>query len=177
MKKLLLILIALVCLMTVQVQAAGFTLWSVADQIVDVDEGESIAGRFGYYFGSDEGGLEIAVGSTWHFADKKPQVMSLIVIEHFPDLIDANNPWPVIPGVLTSFINEDVVAHPYAGLEGTFNFVEEDVGFYGGILGVLAKLTPESQIEYGIEGAYVKGFGELEDVDEAQLRLTVRIPF
>jgi len=172
-----LLLIALVCLMTASVQAAGLTLWSVADQIVDVDESASISGRLGYYFGSSEGGLEIFTGSTWHPESKAPQVLSIGIIEHLPDLIDPNNPLPWLPDLLLAFINEDVEARPYAGLEGTFNFIEEDVGYYGGVVGVLAKLTPKSQIEYGLEGSYKEGFGELEGLNKTQLNLVIRIPF
>ena len=177
MKKLMLLMVALICLMTVQVQAAGLTLWSVADKIVDVDESASISGRLGYYFGSDNGGLEIFGGSTWHPESKAPQVLSIGVIEHLPDLIDSSNPLPWIPDILLAFVNEDVVARPYAGIEGTFNFIEENVGYYGGVVGVLAKLTPKSQIEYGLEGSYKEGFGELEGLNKTQLSLVIRIPF
>ena len=135
MIKRILLTIALVCLlMTVQVQAAGITLWGVTDQVIDADESASTAGRLGYYFGDDKGGLEIFGGATWHPESKGPQVLSIGVIEHLPDLIDPNNPLPLIPNILLAFINEDVEARPYVGLEGTFNFVEEDVGYYGGIL-------------------------------------------
>jgi len=179
MKKLLLITIALCCLIITPTvtQAAGLTLWSVADQVIDVDEGESIAGRLGYYFGSNEGGLELAVGSTWYLKDDKPQVMSFLVIEHFPDLIDPDNTMPWIPDFFLVFINEDVEARPYAALEGTFNFIEEDMGYYGGVVGVLAKLSPESRMEYGLEGSWRKGLGELEGVDRRQLSLVIRYPF
>jgi len=175
--KKILIVIALICLMTVQVQAAGLTLWSVAEKIVEVDESASIAGRLGYYFGSDNGGLEIFAGSTWHPESKSPQVLSIGVIEHLPDLIDPNNPLPWIPNILLTFINEDVEVRPYAGLEGTFNFIEENVGYYGGVVGVLAKLTPNSRIQYGLEGSYKEGFGELEGLNKTQLSFVIRIPF
>ena len=94
MIKRLLISILLVCLLPLLVQGAGITLWSMADQVVDIDESVSVAGRLGYYFGGSDGGLEIAVGSTWHLKDKYPQVMSLLVIERLPDLIDPDNSLP-----------------------------------------------------------------------------------
>lgn len=177
MIKRILLTVVLSCLITAPTYAAGITLWSVVDRVTNVEKSESISGRLGYYFGSENGGLEAFIGSTWHPKDKSPQVMSLGVIEHLPDLIDPNNPLPFIPDILLAFANQNIKACPYAGLESTFNFIDEDAGYYGGLLGILAKLSSTSQIEYGIEVACIKGFDALSDVEEIQLRLTLRILF
>ena len=178
MKARTLILAMLCCLiLTPFVSGAGITFWSVTDQLIDIDESASVAGRIGYYTGGAEGGVEFFVGSTWHPDTRSPQVMSFGILEHLPDLIDPQNPLPFIPKVLLTLINEEVELRPYAGLEATFNFIDEDAGFYGPMVGLLGKLTPKSKIETGAEACYFKGFGDLEDVDEFQLRIVMRILF
>jgi len=178
MKSLLLTLfLGLTLLLGAKAEAAGLTLWSVTDQIVEVDNSKLVAGRIGYDFSIENEGLEIFVGSSWNLRYDKPQTMSLGIINHLPDLIDPNNPLPFIPGFLLTFVNQDIEVCPYLGLEGSFNFIDRDSGFYALLIGALAKVTPKSQIEYGLEGAYTQGFNELEGTDEYQLRLLARIRF
>jgi len=174
-----LLVIAMCCIIVMPsvTRAAGFTLWSVTDQIVEVDNSKLVAGRIGYDFSIENEGLEIFVGSSWNLRYDKPQTMSLGIINHLPDLIDPNNPLPFIPGFLLTFVNQDIEVCPYLGLEGSFNFIDRDSGFYALLIGALAKVTPKSQIEYGLEGAYTQGFNELEGTDEYQLRLLARIRF
>ena len=178
MKSLLLTLfLGLTLLLGAKAEAAGLTLWSVTDQIVEVDNSKLVAGRIGYDFSIENEGLEIFVGSSWNLRYDKPQTMSLGVINHLPDLIDPENPLPFIPDFLLTFVNQEIEVCPYLGLEGSFNFIDRDSGFYALLIGALAKVTPKSQIEYGLEGAYTQGFNELEGTDEYQLRLLARIRF
>ena len=178
MKSLLLTLfLGLTLLLGAKVEAAGLTLWSVTDQIVEVDNSKMVAGRIGWDFSIENEGLEVFVGSSWNLRYEKPQTMSLGVINHLPDLIDPENPLPFIPDFLLTFVNQEIEVCPYLGLEGSFNFIDRDSGFYALLIGALAKVTPKSQIEYGLEGAYTQGFNELEGTDEYQLRLLARIRF
>ena len=178
MKSLLLTLfLGLTLLLGAKVEAAGLTLWSVTDQIVEVDNSKMVAGRIGWDFSIENEGLEVFVGSSWNLRYDKPQTMSLGVINHLPDLIDPENPLPFIPDFLLTFVNQEIEVCPYLGLEGSFNFIDRDSGFYALLIGALAKVTPKSQIEYGLEGAYTQGFNELEGTDEYQLRLLARIRF
>ncbi len=176
MKKLIATLIIALCLCG-SVQAAGLTLWTLTDQLTSIDEDNSISGRVGYSFASDNGGLEIYVGSTWYKTDATPQVMSLGIVEHLPDLIDPNNPLPWIPGLLTAIVNEEVVMAPYVGIQGTFQFVDEDAGLFGVMAGVKIKVTPKSASEWIVEGRYINPFGDLYGVNKAQLSVGLRIPF
>ena len=178
MKSLLLTLfLGLTLLLGAKAEAAGLTLWSVTDQIVEVDNSKMVAGRIGWDFSIENEGLEVFVGSSWNLRYEKPQTMSLGVINHLPDLIDPENPLPFIPDFLLTFVNQEIEVCPYLGLEGSFNFIDRDSGFYALLIGALAKVTPKSQIEYGLEGAYTQGFNELEGTDEYQLRLLARIRF
>ncbi len=176
MKKLITLIIITLCL-TSAVQAAGLTIWTLTNQIASVDESNSIAGRVGYYFGSDNGGLEIFIGSTWHPRSGVPQVVSGGLVEHLPDLIDPDNPTPWISDVLLAFIDEKAVARPYIGIEGTFNFLEKDVGYYGGMVGIAAKVTPKAMTEWVAEAGLIEPFGDWEGVREFRLKLGIRFPF
>jgi hypothetical protein len=163
--------------LTASVQASGLTLWSLTDQVTGIDERNSISGRLGYSFATENGGLEGFIGSTWYQDEKYPQVMSLGIIEHLPDLVDPNNPLPWIPDVLVSLLNEDVHIGPYIGLMGTFQFIEEDAGMYGIIAGAKVKVSPNSLAEWVVEYRYIDPFGQLDGVEKSQLSAGLRIPF
>ena len=80
MIKRILITIALVCLMTMPVQAAGFTIWGLTEQ---ANLETTVTGRIGYMLGvGDNGGLEPFIGSVWRVNDSEPQVIVVGAIQH-----------------------------------------------------------------------------------------------
>ena len=175
MKKLILTLIIALCLCG-PLQAAGLTLWTGTNQPVNVTEDSVIFGRVGYSLASDNGGLEVYIGSTWYKSDANPQAMSAGIIEHLPDLVDPDGmPW--VSDFLLKFINEDVIMAPYVGIQGTFQFVDEDAGMFGILGGLKIKVTPNSVSEWIVEGSYINPFGDLYGVNKAQLSVGLRIPF
>jgi len=66
MKKLMLLMVALVCLMAIQVHAAGPTVSFITEQVANVDKGNSLGVEVGYFLGADNGaGLEPYIGMDW----------------------------------------------------------------------------------------------------------------
>lgn len=170
------LLMAVVLITCSMAQGAGWTLWTGTDQLTNVNDKNAIFVRGGYSFASDNGGLEVWLSSTWYKSEANPQAMSFGVVEHLPDLIDPNGlPW--IKDLLLAFVNEDMVMAPYVGIQGTFQFVDENAGMFGIVGGLKIKVTPKSVTEWIIEGRYINPFGDLYGVNKAQLSLGLRIPF
>jgi len=153
------------------VHGKGLTVWTLTDQVADVDSRNVVTGRIGYML--DDSHLEPFIGSTWNPGGHAPQVMSIGLIRHASDLIDPDNPLPWIPEIALVLITEDVVATPYIAAQATFNFIDEDSGFYGGFAGVLIKTSPEAKSEVAIEARYAKAFGDLESIPDEELLLSL----
>ena len=109
---------------------------------------------------------------------KPPQVMSLGALVHMRDLLDANNPLPWIPDLLLTIIPEEMVAQPYFGGQGTWNFVDTDSGFYGFIVGIQSKIAIESKSSFITELVRNQNFNELTTVKDGwRLNLGFRFLF
>ena len=177
MKKLITMFIPL--MLCASVQAMGFTVWGLTEQATSVNSDNSLTGRVGYYLGSDNGGLELFVGSIWRVNDKAPQVMTLGAVQHMADLLDPNGPIPFIPDLLLPIINENVSIRPYIGGRFTINFIDRDSGLFGGIAGIAVKLSPEANSELVFEGSYDNTFGDLNSVPDNKFKayMGFRIPF
>ena len=170
MKRAILTIIAVLCL-TASVQAEiGVTLWGLTEQ--DFGGANAITGRIGYQLGN----IEAFVGSTWAPKYKEgtremepPQVFSVGALYHYVDLLDVNSPMPWIPDVLLMVIPEDVVIQPYFGVQGTYNIVDTDAGFFGEIVGLQLKAKAEDKSSFIIEAQYNNAFNDLAGRNENQL--------
>jgi hypothetical protein len=173
--------VVLAMLFTCSLAKGGFTVWGLTEQTASVDKDNSISGRLGYFLGLEDGngGLEPFVGSVWRPRDSEPQVLTLGAVQHLPDLVDANSPFPWIPELFLLVMNEDVEIRPYVGGQATVNFVDRDAGFYGGIAGVTVKLTPEANSEIVFEISYDAMFADLEAVPDNEFKgyMGFRVPF
>lgn len=159
----------------------GFTIWQLSERRFDADS--ALIGRIGY----QKDFVEPFIGTSWIPKQDSetgnidpPQMVSLGTIVHFPDLIDPNAPVPFIPPLLLSFIPPDWIATPYIGWQGTWNFADDDAGYQGGMVGLLAKTKPDSNVAIVIEAIYNNYFGvvaPLNSDDEWVLALGFRIGF
>jgi len=181
MKKLVIILAALLAMfMGSAARANGLTLWGLTEQDLGSTQ-RAISARAGYQYGF----IEPFIGSTWRpdydvkaGQVKPPQVLSFGTLIHARDLLDPNNPLPWIPDLLLTFIPEDFVAQPYLGAQGTWNFFDKDAGFYGPIVGILAKTQAESKASFVAEAQWNKNFDDLNALpDKFRLNLGFRFYF
>jgi len=180
MRSVLMTIMVVLCLCA-SVQAAGWTVWGLTEQLTAVESDNSITARVGYFMGlGDTGGLEPFIGSVWRpRSEDTPQVITLGAVQHLPDLIDPNGPIPYISGIFTAVIAEEVVIRPYIGFQTTINLIDKDSGFIGIISGVTCKLTPDAQSEVVFEVSYDDTFQELAGVPDNELKgyIGFRIPF
>jgi len=180
MRSVLMTIMVVLCL-CVSVQAAGWTVWGLTEQLTGVEADNSITARVGYFMGiGDTGGLEPFIGSVWRpRSEDAPQVITIGAVQHLPDLIDPNGPIPYISGLFTAVIAEEVVIRPYIGFQTTINLIDKDSGFIGIISGVTCKLTPDANSEIVFEIAYNDTFNELAEVPDNEISgyMGFRIPF
>ena len=168
----------------------GFRFWGLNEKSFDSES--TVIGRIGYemddfFLREPNNSVEVFVGTTWipemNGEEGKvdpPTTMSLGVIYHFSDLIDANNPLPWIDDALLSVIPEEVSARPYIGGQGTFTFVDDDGGLYSGMIGVLAKVKEDAAWDMVFELTYNNLIYELATVpydDEFVMSAGIRIGF
>lgn len=175
MIKRILITIALVCLMTMPVQAAGLTVWGLTD-----GASQEYNGRFGYMLGSEEfGGLEPFIGTSVFPNDPTPSTLKLGAVQHLPDILDPNSSIPFIPGAFKMLFSGKITARPYFGGEATITFIDEDAGSYAALLGAKVKFTDEDPSEWIFETGYGNTFSVLNEVPDNELffRMGVRVPF
>jgi len=176
--KVLLIAALLISLMSGTVRADGITIWGLTEQ--DFNSQNAITGRAGYQYDFIEG----FVGSTWrprYEVDtgemKPPQVISLGTIVHMRDLIDPNNPLPWVPEILLGILPEKMVMQPYFGGQDTWNFGDEDAGFYGAIIGIQSKTEPVSKSSFIAEFDYNEFFKDLSAVPSDKFKLNLGFRF
>ena len=172
-KRLLMGMVLALC-MCLTVQAAGLTVWGLAE-----NENDFITARVGYDLSvGDQGGLEPFIGSVWP-GTGSPQVIVLGAVQHMPDLIDPNSPVPFLPDLFLTVISEDVQIRPYIGGQFSVNLVDEDAGTYGMIAGITIQISPEANSQLVFEASYDKNFGDLADVpdNEVLIKMGFRIPF
>uniref|UniRef100_A0A6M3JET2 Outer membrane protein beta-barrel domain-containing protein n=2 Tax=viral metagenome TaxID=1070528 RepID=A0A6M3JET2_9ZZZZ len=168
MKKVLLAIVVMLALCGV-VKADGFTVWGLTENKVGLED-NGITGRVGYQYDF----IEAILGSTWrpdYDAEgdiSPPQVFSLGVIAHMADVIDANNPIPWVPEFLLTFINDEMVAQPYFGFQGSFN-IDSDAGFTGAIVGIQTKTKAENKSAMVFELAYNNNFLDLKAVPDNEI--------
>ena len=159
------------------VRANGFTVWGLTENKVGLED-NGITGRVGYQYDFIEGFL----GSTWrptYDAEgdiDPPQVFSLGVIAHMADVIDANSVIPWLPELLLTFINEEMVAQPYFGFQGSFN-LDQDAGFTGALVGIQTKTTADSKAAMVFEFAYNNNFLDLGAVADNEFVLNIGFRF
>ena len=180
MIKRILIIIALVCLITMPVQAAGLTVWGITEQVSSVNEDNAITARIGYDMSlSDKGGLEIFGGSIWRPRDGTPQVIVIGAVQHMPDLIDPNSSIPYLPELFLTVISEKMQIRPYIGGQFSVNLIDEDAGTYGMLAGITLQISPEANSQLIFEASYDKNFGDLASVSDNQIKgyMGFRIPF
>lgn len=144
----------------------GFAVWGLLESNVK-DTQTAATGRVSYRIED----IEPFVGYTaWPDYEvdglevNPPDVLSLGSIVNFPDLLDPENPLPIIPNVLLTFLPENWVAFPYIGGQATWHMGRADGGFYGGIVGLKTMRRPEDQSALIIETAVNHGFEDLGPV-------------
>jgi hypothetical protein len=141
-------------------------LWGLVEQTTAGTN--AVTGRVGYRLGW----IEPFLGSTWRpgydagGGVQPPQVISLGVLVYAPDLLDPNAPVPWLPDLLLRLLPQRMVARPYIGSQGSYNLIDSDAGFYGGILGLEAKLDPDARMALIVEGIYNNYFDDLGAVPE-----------
>lgn len=174
MKKLVMLIVLLVAVGTMA-SDNGITIWGLTNQDAD-----SVIVRIGY----EQDNIEGFIGSSWwpnydvETGDiQPPQVLILGALYHFQDLLDPNNPLPIIPDILIAFVPKGTLAQPYIGGQGTFNFIDKDAGFYGGLVGLLVKANKDSKVAIVVEAAYQDNFIELSAVDNFKINLGLRFKF
>ena len=187
MKKLVLILIALVCTLFVPaVQAAGPTVSVMTEQFTSVNNDNSLGVEFGYFLGADGGaGLEPFIGTDWwpRWDDegdmKPPSVVVLGVRNWFGDIIDPNSAIPFVPGVFLAVLNEDVEIKPYIGFRFSANLIDKDGGVMSIPAGITVKTSPESNSALRFEVRYNDTFGALNAVPDNRFDgyMGIYIPF
>ena len=171
MKALVSILIALVVLSSV-CMADGVTIWGSAEQ--EIDSQAAVTGRIGYKVGN----IEPFVGSKWYPRDEYPQVLTLGGVMYGPDLADPNSSVPAIPKVLLFYLSDETVVTPYAGIQASWGFVDDDAGFYGGIMGILIKDAPDTPLSVTIEVEWNDNTGKLANItDGAKIGIGLRWEF
>jgi len=117
-------------------------------------------------------GIESEVGKF-----DPPNVLTLGGIYILGDLIDPNNSLPWINDALLALLPEKAVAKPYFGAQGTWQFIDDDGAYFGGIVGLLAKLNPNSFNDMVIEADYnnfFDGLSTLRQDDEFVISLGFR---
>ena len=157
----------------------GFTIWQLTEKRIDADS--ALLARIGYQMDS----IEPFIGTAWIPKQSgetgnidPPQMVTLGTMIHLPDLIDPNNPLPIIPQALLVFIPKDWIATPYIGWQGTWNFADDDAGYQTGMVGILAKTKPDSRLTFVIEADYNNFFGSVAPLtydDEWILCLGIRL--
>jgi len=181
-----LIAIALVCLMTIRVHAAGPTVSFVTEQLTSVDKGNSLGVEVGYFLGIDDGaGLEPYIGTDWwprwdEEGDMNPpSVIVLGVRNHFQDIIDSNSAVPFLPSALLMILNEDIEIKPYVGFRFSANLIDKDAGLMSIPAGVLIKTSPDSNAALRFEARWNDTFGELSGVPDNRVDfyMGIWIPF
>ena len=162
--------ILIVLVLTVCVQAE-LTLWGLVEDEKYEDEG-SLTGRVGYVSGRVEG----FIGTTWR--PDYEQVLTVGGVYWAGDLVDPNNPVPWLPEILLGFIDEESVIRPYAGAEATWTFVDEDAGYFAGLVGIEVKGDPGNKASLIAEVIMPENFGTLGGLeDDWRLRLGLRYKF
>ena len=184
MIKRILIAIALIALMAIQVQGAGFTITGLTEQAIPggSDRNDNaVTLRLGYFLGvNDEGGgLEPFIGTCFYPKDDYPQVIALGAKQYLPDVLDENSPIPYLPNILLMVITEKAVMRPYFGGDFTINLADRDAGFFEFLGGVDIKLSPEANSSVEFETIYGSMFGDLSGRADYELicRLGFIIPF
>jgi len=171
MKTLISILIALVVLSSM-CMADGVTIWGSAEQ--EIDSQAAVTGRIGYKVGN----IEPFVGSKWYPRDEYPQVLTLGGVMYGPDLADPNSSVPAIPEVLLFYLSDEAVVTPYIGIQASWGFVDDDAGFYGGIMGILIKDKPDTPLSVTVEVEWNDNTGKLANItDGAKIGIGLRCEF
>lgn len=177
------ILITIITLLLIcsTVQAAGWTVWGLTEQLTTVENDNTLTGRVGYMLGQeDTGGLELFTGSIWRpRLDDAPQVITFGAVQHMPDLLDPNESIiPYIPQIMKTIISDDISARSYFGGEFSANVVDKDAGQYALIAGVNVKLREDDISSLVFELQQVDTFGDLGGVDDGlKAYMGFRIPF
>ena len=152
--------------------ADGITLWGSAEQ--EIDSQAAVTGRIGYKVGN----IEPFVGSKWYPRDEYPQVLTLGGVMYGPDLADPNSSVPAIPEVLLFYLSDEAVVTPYIGIQASWGFVDNDAGFYGGIMGILIKDAPDTPLSVTIEVEWNDNTGKLANItDGAKIGIGLRYEF
>jgi len=176
MKKVLLAILIMLALCGA-VRANGLTVWGLTEDTVAADN-TSVTGRVGYQYDF----IEAFLGSTWrpeYDAEGQlspPQVFSLGALVYTQDLIDPNSSIPWLPPFLLTFLNEDMVAQPYFGYQGTVS-LDNDAGFTGAIVGILTKTKADSKASMVFELGYNNNFLDLGMVPDNEWVLSVGFRF
>ena len=166
MRRIVLLTIVLVFLLS-SAAFGQWTLWGLTEQNYGLDD-YSITGRAGKQFEQ----VEVFIGSSWwpsydgdEMELKPPQVFSVGGLYHYDDLIDPNNPLPIIPDFLLTFLRPEFVATPYFGMDATFN-IDKDAGYISSIAGLQLKSNAESKVALITEVGYKDTFAQLSALPE-----------
>ena len=152
--------------------ADGITIWGSAEQ--EIDSQAAVTGRIGYKVGN----IEPFVGSKWYPRDEYPQCLTLGGVMYGPDLADPNSSVPAIPEVLLFYLSDEAVITPYAGIQASWGFVDDDAGFYGGIMGILIKDKPDTPLSVTVEVEWNDNTGKLANItDGAKVGIGLRYEF
>ena len=152
--------------------ADGVSIWALSEDGSQKDA--SVTGRIGYEVDS----IEPFIGFTARPETDFPQLWSLGVIYHLPDLVEEDSPIPWLPEILLTFVNGDVIARPYIGGQASWNVMEEDAGFSGALMGLTIKTTDASPMSFVAEVQKNSTFGDLGNVSgDYRLSLGVRYLF
>jgi len=184
MIKRLLLSIMLVVIMTLSAQAIGPTVSFMTEQLVSVDEGNSLSVELGYFLGVDSG-LEPYIGTVWwprwdeDNNIEPPSVVIVGVRNHFKDIVDPNSAIPFIPPMLLTLLNEDVEIKPYLMASTTINFIDKDDGVMALGTGILVRTSPDSNSALRFELRWNDTFGQLSTVPDNRFDayMGIYIPF
>ena len=176
-------------------QAKDFdlTFWGLTEK--NVDDESSYIGRIGFELDDfllkePNNIIEPFIGTQWEpLQDTEagelnpPDTLLVGCLYHIGNLIDPNNPLPWISDTLLIVLSEDDEATPYIGGQGSWNFVDDDGAFYGGIVGLLVKPRQSNEkivCNYVFELDYNNFFDDLESIkddDEFTFYIGLRLKY
>jgi hypothetical protein len=193
MKKGISVLIVLCLCLVAQAKDRDLTFWGLTER--NVDNESSYIGRIGYELDDfllkePNNIIEPFIGTQWEPTQNTeagvlnpPDTLLVGCLYHIGNLLDPNNPLPWISDTLLIVLSEDDKATPYIGGQGSWNFVDDDGAFYGGIVGLLVqpKQTNEKIVcNYVFELDYDNFFhdlGTIKDDDEFTFYIGLRAKF
>ncbi len=183
MRKTIVTLIVLMCIGTVQADDLDITVWA-GMETGNSSAAAAMSARLGIE--SKESNLEGFIGVTgwpqWDAIEGKlrsepPVVLEVGGLYHFDDIIDVNNPMPILPDILTTYLNPELDARPYVGIKST---VFNKGTSYSPLVGLEMSETENSPLSFNAEAQFPSVDNELAQAgitDEVVIMLFLKYRF